>query len=38
VPLGMRFGERSRIFESRVLAPSLALALSLALMVIFRRI
>ncbi len=36
VPLGMRFGERARIFESRVLAPSLALALSLALMVIFR--
>jgi hypothetical protein len=38
VPLGMRFGERARIFESRVLAPSLALALSLALMVVFRRI
>jgi hypothetical protein len=36
VPLGMRFGERSRIFDSRVLAPSLALALSLALMVVFR--
>ena len=38
VPLGMRFGERARIFESRVLVPSLALALSLALMVVFRRI
>ncbi len=38
VPLGMRFGERSRLLESRVLAPSLAVALSLALMVIVRRI
>lgn len=36
VPLGMRFGERSRLFESRILAPSVALALSLALMVVFR--
>ncbi len=36
VPLGMRFGERSRLFESRVLAPSLAVALSLALMAVFR--
>lgn len=38
VSLGMRFGERTRVFESRLLAPSLAVALSLALMVVFRRI
>ena len=38
VLLGMRFGERARIFESRTLAPSLALALSLILMVVFRMI
>lgn len=36
VPLGMRFGERTRLFESHILAPSLAMALSLALMVVFR--
>jgi hypothetical protein len=36
VPLGMRFGERTTLFESRILAPSLAMALSLALMVVFR--
>ena len=36
VPLGMRFGERTRLFERRVLAPSLALASSLALMLAVR--
>jgi len=36
VPLGMTFGERARVFESRTLVPSLTLALSLALMAIFR--
>lgn len=36
VPLGMRFGERTRLFEHRILAPSLALASSLALMIIVR--
>lgn len=36
VPLGMMFGERARVFESRTLVPSLTLALSLALMIVFR--
>ncbi len=36
VPIGMRFGERTKLFESRILAPSLALASSLALIVVFR--
>ena len=36
VPLGMAFGERTKVFESKRLAPSLALVLSLALMAVFR--
>jgi hypothetical protein len=38
VPLGTRLGERTRLFDGRILAPSLALASSLALMVVFRMI
>jgi hypothetical protein len=36
VPLGMAYGEKSKVFESRPLAPPVALALSLTLIAVFR--